>query len=134
MLQFNKELDYALQLLCVLDEVESGKCLSLRQFSHDRGISFLFLQRIARKLRQAGVIRSTQGACGGYMLDKDLKKLSLKQLIEIIDGPYAVMDCLRSDCSCANLKICQTHRIFKKINSSLTDYLENIKITDLLKE
>lgn len=134
MLQFNKELDYALQLLCVLNEVESGKCLSLRQFSQDRGISFLFLQRIARKLRQSGIISSTQGACGGYMLNRDLKKISLKELIEIIDGPYAVVDCLKSGCQCAKLKVCQTHKMFKKINSCLADYLDNVKIADLLKE
>ena len=134
MLQFNKELDYALQLLCVLDEVKTNQCLSLRQFSQDRGISFLFLQRIARKLRQNGIIKSTQGACGGYMLDKDLKKLSLKQLIEIIDGPYAVVDCLKSGCLCPKSKVCQTHKIFKKINSSLAEYLDNVKIADLIKE
>lgn len=132
MLQFNKELDYALQLLCVLHDEKERKCLSLRQFSQDKKISFLFLQRIARKLRQTEVISSIQGAAGGYVLKKSLKKINLKQLIEIIDGPYFVFDCLKPNHQCPNLKTCQAHKMFKKINLSLDKYLSSVKIADLI--
>ena len=132
MLQFNKELDYALQLLCVLHDEKEGKCLSLRQFSQDKKISFLFLQRIARKLRQAKIINSTQGASGGYSLKKNLNRVTLKELLEAIDGPYAVFDCLKPNCQCVNSKTCQAHKMFKKINISLEKYLNTTKISDLL--
>lgn len=134
MLQFNKELDYGLQFISTLSNLNKGELFGLRKFSDEKDISFLFLQRIARKLRQGGIIQSVKGATGGYYLKKSLDKISLKDLIEILDGEYAVADCLKSGCVCPKEKSCTAHKVFKKINNSLLDYLGKIKLSELLKD
>lgn len=134
MLQFNKELDYGLQLIFALAILKKGELLGLRKFSEEKGISFLFLQRIARKLRQGEIIQSAKGATGGYYLNKNLDKINLKDLIEALDGQYMVVDCLKANCVCAKAKSCTSHKVFKKINHSLVEWLEKIKLSDLLKD
>lgn len=134
MLQFNKELDYGLQLIFALAILKKGELLGLRKFSEEKGISFLFLQRIARKLRQGEIIQSAKGATGGYYLNKNLDKINLKDLVEVLDGQYMVVDCLKASCVCAKAKSCITHKVFKKINHSLVECLEKIKLSDLLKD
>ncbi|HQF57294.1 MAG TPA: Rrf2 family transcriptional regulator [Candidatus Magasanikbacteria bacterium] len=134
MLQFNKELGYSLQFIFALSNLNKNELLGLRKFSDEKNISFLFLQRIARKLRQGGIIQSIKGATGGYYLKKSLTKISLKDLLEVLDGEYAVIDCLKSDVVCPKEKNCTAHKVFKKVNNSLLDYLGKIKLSELLED
>ncbi len=132
--QFTKEADYGLQLITALAKLEKGDLLSLRKFSKESNISFLFLQRIAKKLREAGLIRSTKGACGGYCLNKNPQKISIIEIVESLEGECAVMDCLKKDCCCGCGKedTCPSKKIFASINKELVGYLTKTKLSDLL--
>jgi len=132
MLQFTKELDYGLQLLLGLMNLEKEELLSLRRFSKESGISFLFLQRIARKLRLAGIIAATKGAQGGYILKANPKALRLKEIVEALEGEYAITDCLKSNCSCPKLASCNTHKLFKVVDDDFKNYLKNHYLFDLI--
>jgi len=132
MLQFTKEVDYGLQLVITLAKGSRGDLLSLRTFSKDSEISFLFLQRIAKKLKDANIIEATKGAQGGYMLKKNPLKISLKEIIEALEGNYAIIHCLRGKCGCKREKKCESRKVFKKINSHLVDYLEKTRLADFV--
>lgn len=132
MLQFTKEVDYGLQLVITLSKLDNKELLSLRNFSKDTGISFLFLQRIAKKLKDANIIEATKGAQGGYTLKKNPLKVSLKEIIEALEGDYAIIHCLRGKCGCKREKTCESRKVFKKINNHLVDYLEKMKLSDFV--
>lgn len=132
MLQFTKEVDYGLQLLITLSKLNNKELLSLRKFSRDTSISFLFLQRIVKKLREAKLVKSTKGACGGYKLAKKPTKINLKQIIESLEGKYSIIHCLQSKCSCKREKVCESKKVFFKINDHLTEYLEKTKLSDFI--
>ncbi|MFH1947544.1 MAG: Rrf2 family transcriptional regulator [Candidatus Magasanikbacteria bacterium] len=132
MLQFTKEVDYGLQLVITLAKLDNKELLSLRNFSKDTGISFLFLQRIAKKLKDADIIEATKGAQGGYLLKKNPLKISLKEIIEALEGGYAIINCLRGHCGCKREKTCESRKVFKKINSHLVDYLEKTRLADFV--
>jgi len=131
MLQFNKEVDYGLQLILALMELKPSELLSLRKFSKDSHISFLFLQRIAKKLREANMIEAVKGAHGGYNLIVKPKKLTIKDVIEAIEGEYAVANCLKSLCHCPKEKTCRSQQVFKVINQHLIEYLDSLSIYDI---
>ena len=132
MLQFTKETDYGFQLIIALSKLKDGQVLSLRKFSEASKISFLFLQKVARKLREADLVKSNQGAQGGYSLNKPLGKISLKEVLEAIDGECAVSSCLRSgrECRCVKEGECDVKKIFCKINENFVNYLEKVKLGD----
>ena len=69
-----KETDYAIQFALALKESDKDWPLSLKEFAKASGISFLFLQRIAKKLKEAGLIKSRLGADGGYWLGRQTGK------------------------------------------------------------
>ena len=132
MLQFTKEVDYGLQLVITLAKLDNKELLSLRNFSKDSEISFLFLQRIAKKLKDAGIIEATKGAQGGYLLKKNPLKISLKEIIEAIEGDYAIINCLRKKCGCKHEKTCESKKVFTKINDYLVGYLKKAKLADFI--
>jgi Rrf2 family protein len=116
MLQISKQVDYGLQLLGSLAKLEKDQFLSLRQFSKESDISFLFLQRIARSLKSAGIIESMRGMKGGYVLKRNPKSISLKEIVEALEGHSCITRCLHSKTTCPRLKTCTAHKIFMGVN------------------
>lgn len=131
MFTLRKETDYALQLLKLLS-LHGEKYISLKQAATISGISFLFLQKIARKLRQANLIEAEQGVSGGYKLIINPKKISLKKIIEITEGKCGVLACLCSNNNaCSNEKKCNVVKKFKKINTAVIKIFDKMKLSDL---
>lgn len=129
MFALKKETDYAVQLLQFLNK-KNDKFVSLREFSEKSGISFWFLQKIARKLNLAGVIEAEQGVKGGYRLQVPAKKLNLYKVFEIMEGKLAQKDC--SNCAnsaCSNYDDkCGVKKITTKLNKDIVKMLQKVKI------
>jgi len=128
MIKLSKELDYTIQFLIALSCQEESAPLSVRQFSKNTTISFLFLQRIACKLREAGIVESTKGVNGGYLLSKTLAELTLKDISEIIDGGTNIVECFKYNRNCKMLAGCKSVSVFQKINVDLLNYLSTITL------
>ena len=127
MLQFTKETDYGLRFLTKLIKMPKGHLLSLRIFSKSAGISFLFLQRIVKKLKAAGIIDATKGASGGYFLKKNHKHLNVKDVVEALEGKCNLSHCYKAGKVCNHAKKCDAKKIFCKIDAQFMDCLKNIK-------
>jgi len=132
MLQFTKEVDYGIQFVFALASLKEDELLSLRNFSKDTEISFLFLQRIAKKLREAGIVKSTKGACGGYRLAQKYDDITVKQIVEALEGEYAVANCLKKGCHCKREGLCKSQKVFKAVNDKLVKFLKDLKLKDVI--
>lgn len=131
MVRINKQIDYALQLLFALAKKDVGASLSLRDISDESTISFLFLQKIAKSLKDGGIIEATRGAQGGYRLVKQPNELTLKQIVEAIEGPFGVSDCFKHTTSCELEKTCQSRKALFSLNAHILDYLDTTTLEHL---
>ena len=129
MFSLNKETDYAIQLLKIIPK-DKKFCVSLKDISKEIGVSFLFLQKIARKLRLAGLIKSTQGINGGYSLTKKQNQISLKDIIVAVEGGCAVLPCYCSGKVCKKSK-CGLKNKMKKINEDVLRVFSKTKLSQL---
>lgn len=132
MIKISKQVDYAFQLIAELAKLEGSASLSLKKFSLKSSISFLFLQKIAKMLREAGIIQSVKGKNGGYMLVKTIEKLSAKEVIEAVEGRYSAIDCAGNAKCCAKNRQCSMKTGFQIINTQINEYFANLKIADIL--
>jgi len=124
----SKQVDYALQLLIALSKCSKDEYLSLRTFSQESNISFLFLQRIARSLKDAGMIDASRGVHGGYFLTKEADRISLKELIEAVDGPFGITSCTRGK-DCPRRGKCPARKVFDEVNKKIEKILASTSIT-----
>ena len=86
-----------------------------------------------------GLIKSYKGAGGGYELAKNSKEISLYEVIEQVEGPYAISRCLNEDEYTCNRNrqacmVCKFSRIYADISEMVREKLEGIKFGDLLDE
>ncbi|MEK7606818.1 MAG: Rrf2 family transcriptional regulator [Patescibacteria group bacterium] len=129
MAYLNKEIDYALQLMSALRGHDEGVPLSLKAFAKDAGISFLFLQRIASKLKEAGLVRARLGASGGYFLSYSPEGVSLANVIAAIDGSFGVVPCVAGFCPQA--KMCGHKNSFLSLDQELKVFFASKKLSQL---
>lgn len=131
MISINRQSDYAIQLVVALSKVTEEAPLSLKKFSIESNISFLFLQRIARMLKKAKLIDSSRGMYGGYYLIKDIKKISVKNVMEAVEGPFGVTACFRGHV-CPRAKTCTSKQVLNSLNKNLDNMLSEMVIADYI--
>jgi Rrf2 family protein len=85
-------------------------------------------------MAQKGLLRAEQGAFGGYQITKDLSKITMFQLLEIIEGPTSVVKCLSAskEDACGNHVKCNLHSPVQLLQNKLNDFYSNITLKELL--
>ena len=127
------ESDYALRIVTSL--AEHGAIVDAKTLSDETSVTQRFTLKILHKLVQGGLVNSFKGVKGGYELKVSPSELTLRQVIELIDGPIAMVRCLDSGEACAIGKdktACIYHHIFDTISLDLAKKLSGITISDVL--
>lgn len=133
-MRMTQEADYAIRFVYMLakqpDTVQGAAQLSQAAVTPER-----YTLKILHKLKHSGIVSSVKGAHGGYCLAKDPSELSLKTIIESIDGEIALSKCMGEEpCSRMGMdkQACCFHRIFCTISQEVADRLAGITIADVL--
>ena len=133
-MRITQEADYALRIVCLL--AEKDRVLDATTISEEAHVTPRFALKILRKLVLGGAVRSYKGAAGGYKLDRDPKEISMKDVIELIDGEIAISKCLLDEHVCSkqgtDKSACAVHRIFDTINRDVSKTLAGITIASVI--
>ncbi len=127
------ESDYALRILTAMasyDVVTDAKTIST-----DTLVTIRFTLKILHKLVQGDLVQSFKGVNGGYKLKVSPSDITLKKVIELIDGPIAIARCLDNGESCSlncDKSACDYHHIFDIISIELASKLNKITIQDVI--
>ena len=126
------ESDYALRILTEL--AEHNDVVDANTLSEATSVTIRFTLKILNKLVKNGFVSSYKGAKGGYKLKLPMEQITLKSVIELIDGPIVIARCLTSEaCSLNKDKTsCSYHHIFNKISLDVAKKLEAITIADVI--
>ena len=127
------ESDYALRIVSALASHEDK--IDAKTLSDEVFVTLRFTLKILHKLVQNQLVKSYKGVNGGYKLNKSADEITLKSVIELIDGPIAISRCLESAESCSMLSdknVCIYHHIFETISTDVAKKLDGITISDVL--
>ncbi len=117
--------------------MHSGKGpISLKSVAERQLISEHYLEQLMGQLRKAGLVKSTRGAQGGYMLTKRPEEITVGDIVRVMEGPIAPVDCLLSEnsSSCAKASRCVTRGVWQKVGESIAKVLDEITLADLCLE
>ncbi len=134
-LLITRETDYALRILRIL---ANGKRVTSSEICKRELLPQQFVYKILKKLEKAGIIQITRGVDGGCRLTGDLKKLSLYDLTEIVEGNKFISACMQPNFQCAwrkkyNSK-CNVHCHLLKIQEVFDRELRTHSIYQILFE
>ncbi|GAA0124159.1 MULTISPECIES: Rrf2 family transcriptional regulator [Clostridium] len=105
--------------------------VSIKVISQRQNISEYYLEQLFSTLRKSGLIKSIRGAAGGYVLAKSPQKITIYDILEVLEGPIEISTCLDSDC-CDNIDCCATRIVWKKIKESIDSVTTSITLQDIV--
>lgn len=107
--------------------------ISLKDLAQGQEISPKYLEQLLIPLRTSGIIKSIRGAKGGYVLAKDPNSVTLDEIIIILEGSMAPVDCVECPEACHRSHECVTHEVWCRIGRTVSQMLSEITLADLVK-
>ncbi len=90
---FTTKAEYGVRLLVELGRSEQSSPVSLKAIAEAEGLPLSYLEHIVPKLKQAGLIRASRGAHGGYWLARPAEEITMDQVVLALEGAIAPMEC-----------------------------------------
>lgn len=104
----------------------------LKQISQREEISEKYLWQLINPLKSVGLVRATRGAHGGYELAKAPAEISVKDILEVVEGPICLVDCIEKPATCKRSDFCITRDLWGEASKILSEKLEETTLADLL--
>ena len=111
-----------------------GKPVQIKNIAKRQSLSGRYLENIFTPLRNAGILNSIKGKDGGFMLAKKPNEINILEIVQIMEGPISIVDCVGAPGSCRRSTLCVTRRIWDDLNKNIKDSLAVKNLDDLIKE
>ncbi|QGY39283.1 Rrf2 family transcriptional regulator [Pseudodesulfovibrio cashew] len=111
----------------------SGEGLVRIQDIADRqGVSVKYLEKLIRKLKQAGYIRSKRGPRGGHALAVPPSEIRMGDMVRVLEGDDSLVECRSESDQCSRLDVCLTRRLWLEAADAMYDRLNTFTLADML--
>ena len=127
--------DYALRIAAHLaNAFAAGKPLSARVLAKENDVSYVLACKLLQKLAGAGLVGSTMGPKGGFVLTRGPEAITFRQIIEAVQGPVNVNRCLVGDFKCPNEKKCPINPKLSEMQQQINGFLNAVKLAEFVKK
>jgi len=125
---------YGVRAMLELAKLDSNTPMSARSISEEQDIPVPYLEKILFLLNKAGLVRSIKGPGGGYLLAKSSKKISIGDIVRVLEGPIALVECLEPSKKCDRIENCVAMILWKRLSNRIEQTLNEISLHDLVIE
>jgi Rrf2 family protein len=132
-MQFTKAEEYGMLGVLYLAEKPTESVTPLSEISEAKEIPEKFLAKIFQSLSRAGIVRSHRGVRGGFTLAKNPATVTIKEVLEAIQGPYHLMKCIEDDGNCDKEEYCPLRELMTMAEHRLVEVFESHTLLDLIK-
>ncbi len=132
MIKISKLTDYAILVLSTLAQTQ-GQLLTTSALSVSTRIPEPTVAKVLKHLTKQGIVQSTRGVHGGYMMARDPARITVHELIVALEGPISITSCANNDSDqCIVKDYCTVRGGWQKINDTITAALDELFLTDLV--
>ena len=134
MFKINRKVEYALISLKHMSHKNPGQLTSAKEICDIYGTPFDPTSRVLQIMAQENILQAEQGVKGGYQIVKDLNKITMKELSDMIIGPIEIANCFHGNYShCEISHTCHIISPMLNLNQMLNNLFNNIVVAELIK-
>jgi len=104
----------------------------LKDIAERQGISEKYLWHLINPLKTTGLVNSLRGARGGYVLGKAPEAISLKAILQILEGPLCLVDCVDNPALCERSLSCISRDIWGEASKNMRQTLEDTTLAAMV--
>lgn len=131
-MQITRQADYALRAMLYLARLETNERAATSKIAEEQEIPPSFLAKIISQLSIAGLIHTSRGAHGGVSLARKPSEISLLEVVEAIDGPISLNECVHDPGICSFGDNCPIHEVWCEAKEELVRKLRASTFDKLL--
>lgn len=136
MLKISKVTDYGL-LASIYLARRGGEIVAAREIAEFYHLPVPMITKVLKTMHHGGLIASHRGVSGGYSFDHDAETITLGQLIEVLEGPWDLVECESMDdrglATCAIRGACPSRNVLFGVNRVIKGAFEQVTLGDLLR-
>ena len=133
-MKFGVGVDYSLKALLMLaDRYPSAQPLRVEEIAAVQGVPENYLRRLLIELKRGGLVLSQKGPSGGYMLARPPARITMADVVEIIEGDYTPVECLEegSNSFCPRDSGCPMRDVRREVRDSVVGILRRATLQSL---
>ena len=131
-MQLTKGVEYGIEGILYLARRDDGHPALIRDISRATSIPETFLSKIFQRLATKGLIRSRRGFRGGFRLARPARRITLREIVEALQGPIEFHRCLDHLRERGRRHRCHVRRVFRKVQRKVASILEQTTLEDIL--
>jgi len=133
MLKLNRKFEYAMIALKHMSQKAPGQLTTAKEICDAYRTPFDPTSRVLQIMAQNGILKAEQGAYGGYQITRDLSKLTVGAIHDLIDGPIKISSCIKRDHdNCDLTGSCKLVGPMNKLNERIHALFHEINLADFL--
>ncbi|HTP02134.1 MAG TPA: Rrf2 family transcriptional regulator [Anaerolineales bacterium] len=133
-MQITRQADYAVRAVLYLARLGTTERAATSTVAEEQRIPPSFLAKIISQLSIAGLLHTSRGARGGVTLAREPKDISLLEVIEAIDGPIQLNECVGEDGLCPFDDDCALRPVWTEAQNELVTRLKSTNFAQLLEQ
>ena len=133
-MKFGVGVDYCLKALITLAErYSTGQPHRVEEIAAAQNIPENYLRRLLIELKRGGLVLSQKGPSGGYMLARHPSKITMAEVVQIIEGDYVPVECLEdgSNALCQRADNCAMRDVWNEVRESVNTILGGVTLQSL---
>jgi Rrf2 family protein len=131
-LRLTNAADYAIRAMLHMACLPEDGIALRNDVARIQGIPPSFMAKILRNLAKAGLLRSTRGVHGGFTLGRPATEISLLDIVEAIEGPLGIVDCMTEPCACEMADDCPAQPVWESVQTQMANVLSAATLEDLV--
>ncbi len=133
-MKFSAKGEYGIRAILDIALNSNEMPVQVREIAKRQCIPERFLEHVMASLKRGGLVDSVRGAQGGYYLGKPAENITLAEIVESLEGPITLRDCLseEDEYQCDLESGCVVQDIWRNVKSAIQDVLESITLEDLV--
>lgn len=130
-MKFATSIEYAVHSLVFLSRSGTGATVLLADLARKISVPEGYLRKVFQQLARQGLVVTRRGARGGVALARPADRVTLRDVVEAIDGSLPAWSCLRAQRGCRVTTACPVHEAFDRASASMARELEAVTIADI---
>jgi len=133
-MQITRQADYAVRAVLYLARKQSNQRAATSTIAKEQRIPPSFLAKIISQLSIAGLLHTSRGARGGVLLAREPKDITLLEVIEAIDGPIMLNECVGEGGTCTFDDNCPLKPVWCEAQNELVTRLKKTNFSQLVEQ
>ena len=131
MFRVSKETDYGILLLALMAKDPAFARVSARELANESGVPFPMVSKILKQLARGGLLCSQRGPKGGYSLTRQAKRISVADVVTVLEGPLSITECIGHPGDCRQEPNCGVRGNWMVINKVLLEALSSVSLVEM---